>query len=330
MMKLNFKLNFAIKAAALILIIILLQTFISHFFQDSIIPTEITSLRKIREQKTDILFMADSTNRITNEKDNKQAISEILQGLIPEMKVCDISHAAYHLNIYVEFIRNIAKQNSRPRIIIIPISIRSFSSSWDMKPDYQFEKEKLFLKYDSTLFDLFFKPLAALKTFNLNTASWNNYNKAPVYDGSKFICTVAEFNDPEIGTWTWNAHQTAWNYMGAINPEHRRLQAIREISRLSSAAGIKIIYYITPVNFQLGVFYTGNRFTEQVISNVNLVSNVVTSCDAELLNLSEGLNITYFQNNGQRINEKLNIDGRRYVADQLAKAIRSLGPLKTP
>lgn len=330
MMKSNKQLIFAIKAAVSILLVIILQSSISHYFIESIIPPEITSLRKIREQKTDILFMADSTNRTTIGNDSKQAISEILQELVPELKVRDISHAAYNLNIYLEYVRNIVKQKNRPSIIIIPISIRSFSSSWDMKPDFQFEKEKLFLKYDSKLFDLFFKPLAVLKTFNLNTVTWDSYNKAPVYDGTKLICTVDKIDNPEIGTWTWHELQTTWNYLGAINPEHRRLLALREISRLSRGAGIDVLYYITPVNYQFGVIYTGNRFTKQVKRNADLVNNVAASCNNSLLDLSQDLGITYFQNDGQRINEHLNFNGRRYVAERLAESIRNSGQLGSP
>ena len=73
---------------------------------------------------------------------------------------------AYHIGIYLEYAQYIVAQENLPQVVIIPINLRSFSPEWDMRPEYQFEKEARFLRSKNSLFiQSFDKPLSIFQWY---------------------------------------------------------------------------------------------------------------------------------------------------------------------
>ena len=115
----------------------------------------------------EIIYLGDSSLFTSTPQDkDKRSIPEMLQELLPQYSMGSIMHEAYNLSNYLHFCRYMIRKEYRPKIVIVPITMRTFSPHWDMRPSWQFEKEKLFLLCNnSVLLHIFYKPLAILKLF---------------------------------------------------------------------------------------------------------------------------------------------------------------------
>ena len=121
--------------------------------------------------KTDIIYFGDSTIYTLGVGDkDKRTTSEMVEEITPCYSLGSITHAAYQMDIYLEFCRYITRQKQHPSFIIIPINMRSFSPEWDRRPQYQFEMEKIILRGGllKQLLLAFYKPLRVFK-YNFTT-----------------------------------------------------------------------------------------------------------------------------------------------------------------
>ena len=119
-------------------------------------PQQIRRLNHYLAHRTDIIYLGDSTIHHASPQDlNHGAISDMIQELFPHYSIGRVSAAAYQMDLFLEIVKYIANHDYSPKVIIIPINLRSFSPEWHMRPEYQFEKEKLFLKLARNTF--FFK-----------------------------------------------------------------------------------------------------------------------------------------------------------------------------
>lgn len=61
----------------------------------------------------------------------------IVNDLLNKYRICEISNAGYHSGIYFSIINLFKFYDIHPKIIIMPINIRSFSPQWDFNPRYR-------------------------------------------------------------------------------------------------------------------------------------------------------------------------------------------------
>ena len=130
-------------------------------------PQQIRRLKHYLDNKADILYLGDSTIHHYSPQDlNRGAISEMIQDILPHYSIGRISAAAYNMDLFAEIVKYASYHHHDPKIIIIPINLRSFSPEWDMRPEYQFEKEKLFLTLARhNLLFKFYKPLSVFSIY---------------------------------------------------------------------------------------------------------------------------------------------------------------------
>ncbi|MCP4154851.1 MAG: hypothetical protein GY757_44425, partial [bacterium] len=106
-----------------------------------------THTKDLLKEKTDIIYLGDSTICSRGKKDSDdRCISEMVRDMLPRYSLGRVTHEAYQMDLYLEFCKYICRQKNLPSIIIIPINMRSFAPGWDMKPQFQFEKETIILR----------------------------------------------------------------------------------------------------------------------------------------------------------------------------------------
>lgn len=309
--------KFFFQCILFIAIVILCQVIIARYTAPRI--PELALLDQYLSDKYQIIYVGDSAIRSTAKSDrDKSSIVEMLARIYPSGAIGDLSHGAYHLGIYEAFLKHIAKSPTKPRAVIVPINLRSFSPGWDMLPAYQFEREQFYFTAPSFA-TYFFKPLAILRAINLNKVTYAEYSRLPVYYGKEKVGIVSDFDNFQkySATTTENIrNKFIFDYMYNLDKNHRKLKSLNAIVDIAARAGIKIYIYIHPVDFMAGEKYVGPDFTKQVAANTDTICFVLAGKGLPCINLALRLDSGYF-NYESYPNEHLNEKGRKFIAEEV-------------
>lgn len=320
--------NIISKILVLLFIVALLQSALTPFLNTFNTPIEIKELNEYLKDNVDIIYFGDSTLLHSAENDSdKRSIAMMLHDRVPRLKIKGMFHGAFNADIYLPFCSYITKQHSRPKTVIIPINMRSFSPEWDMRPQYQFEELKVFLGENNFLKN-FYKPLSIFK-YNPYRVTQRQFENSLIFNGDEPIGRVKDFN--------WTIHKYykrnleefikkifLYFYMGSLKEEHRKIQSLVGIARTTKQSGIKVIFYITPIDYETGEKYLPKQFLERLGHNTNVIISSLLKEGVDVLDLSKDLKTELFDYTLPWINEHLNERGRNYVADKIADKIKTI------
>jgi predicted esterase len=330
--------NFLLKLIAFITILLTIQAAVSAVYPPAL-PKEILELDQQLQAGVDTIYLGDS---ILIHPLGEPTLPEILRSLIPNHTIGSVAHPAYHLDLYERYINYLVKHNSQVKRVIIPINMRSFSPEWDLRPTYQFEREKTILTYGPWLSTIFYQPFATFGLFD-SPISQVDFREATVFNGDQPVGQVAEFEEL-IGASATEAETDQddfayydslpsedetealkstliYYYMYNLNPHHRKLQSMKAISRLLKENDIKPIFYITPINYQFGEQYLGETFRQRLAENTAIIEQILRRKEIDVLNLVFDLEAYNFVDT-----EHLTENGKTYVAKVLAAAIEPPQP----
>lgn len=277
---------------------------------------------------TRIFYFGDSTViSICPEDEDQRSLFDALQEELEDLTLAEVAHAAFSLTQYEPIMKYLARQSRGPRLIVVPVNIRSFSTQWDLRPDWQFQKEKIFACYDHPLFRAFYEPLTKFKapSFNLTPITMEDYLGRLVYDGAEVVGKTADFyidygNPPENPDLR---RQFIWCYMHSILPEHRKSKSLQEIARTTRETGFKAVFYVSPLDFESGRRLLGQRFETRLEENVAMLSSLLMKEGANILDYSRLLPTSMFCPPSFCPNEHMTAEGRSILAREIATAIRS-------
>jgi hypothetical protein len=312
-------LKFWSKLLLILLIIFFAQLVAAHYLGTSTVP-EISLLKKYLQDKYDLIYLGDSVIKSApDDEADKASISEILAKIRPELKIGDLTRGAYNPTIYETLLSYISRSPYRPKAVIIAINLRSFSPEWDRRPEYQFEKEKLFLSSSIPFFASFFKPLAVFRAINVTTVTYEDWFNTPVYNGLLKVGTVQDFENQKKFNLINEDNIRAkyiYEYLYSLDSEQRELKSLEKTIALAKAAGIQVYVYLTPIDYQEGKKYLGDDFIKQTSANANLICSVIKEQGLPCLNLAFSLDSSYF-NHPAYPNEHLKSEGRKFVAEHI-------------
>ena len=326
----------ALKLAVSFLVLVLLQFIVSGLFPADI-PQELFQLQEYLDAEADIVYLGDSTLTFPV---GEVTLGEIVQEMLPEHKVGEIAHPAYNLDLYLHYVRYILHRAHRPQIIVVPVNMRSFSPEWDLRPGYQFEKEKKTLTMGLLISRVFGRPLEIFGLYK-PSISQETFLGATVYLGDEPVGTVRDFEGAvaqdaatagqgDAGFVYHDALPSAedtealrqaliYRYMARLKRDQRQLRAMLEIAELGRDNDVEILFYITPLNHQQGQRLLGESFVETLDQNVALVKSLADGREAMLLDMSTDLEAFAFVDM-----EHMREVGKEHVAAELAAAIRSI------
>jgi len=273
----------------------------------------------------DVIYLGESTLYSAAPTDRDQApINEMVQRRLPAYRVGCIAHDAFHMELYERFFAYFARKPHPPSIVVVPINLATVNPYWDKRPEYQFERFKRFLEHDTVLFRSFYRPLAAFRALDLEPISQREYARTVVFDGDTPVGRMDAFMGPRFDTFSVQntRDQLIVRYMYRVPPDHRKLEAMRRIARISTDTTMQVLFYVTPIDCETGDKYLGKRFTQHVTENVELIVGILEDEGIVPLDLSRDLGADMFHWASLYPNEHLDERGRRYVADKVAEAIR--------
>jgi hypothetical protein len=275
---------------------------------------ELKLLRNSLKEKCDIVFLGSSVNKYAAKSDtDKRAISEMINDRIQNKKVIGISHDAYQLDIYEDIIKYIVRnKNKEPITIIVPINLRSFAPTWNLRPTYQFVKEKYYLI--GLPYIINFK--------NYREISDQEFYMQAIFFNNQQIGTLGEFENKEFQADSLTDLKMGFisNYMQPINEGNEKLIALEEIDKISKhKSDLKIVFYITPIDFRRAESLNIKNFQPEVLKNIEIIKSKIKY--SELIDLSFHFNSNLFDYE-RRPNEHLNMYGRSELAKILSESIQ--------
>jgi len=295
-------------------------------------------LHKFNEEHDppEILFLGDSTVvRGSYLDDDRRSIPEMLQGLLgKEIKVLSLAKGAYHTGIFYHLINMLNRTLNKPRLIILPINMRSFSPQWHLCPKYQFlsEIEHLKRNYKNNSSNLRCK----IKKYRMP------FHEIQVEYPMTTFRTVGEFEEclkskpNEYYLQIERRKQLSiYFYLHKLTSNHPKLESLKDILKLVRKLDIKILLYITPVNYLAAGKNVGKNFHKHFSYNLSILKTMLKNenvliIDNESFGEEEFRNTfkvcTDFANSLGReyffhaefLNEHLNEKGRTFLAEHIS------------
>ncbi len=290
---------------------------------------KVAKIEKILHWKPDVIYFGDSTLNWTAPSDPlKLTMPELLKSLLPGSVVVKLVHPSYQMAIYKENLRFFLLKKYYPKCVIFPINLRSFSPIWEWQPLWQFEGEVTLINSMLEGWIWLYKPLTVFKLNHLKLTGYE-YLRKKVYMGDKEVGRVRDFDNLDyfIATDENIRRQMLVRYMYPLSEDHRFIQAMLDIVRMSKAAGIEPVFYISPIDYQTGIRYAGPAFTDQVEKNVAFIQRVLSAEGVEALDLSRSLGTQDFSwpEDVPTVlypNEHLKLRGRVFVVKNLYEFMR--------
>jgi hypothetical protein len=310
----------SIKLMTIFLLCLLGQSFLLFtvyipFKKSSLEFLEMSLLKQTLKENKEVIYFGDSvvTTSPEGEKD-RRSITKILATLTGK-KIGELAHGAYSPDMYIHFIQFLLKQEHKGlKTIVIPINMRSFSYTWTSDIHYQFVPEKIKLA-GPVMNILFYSPLHLFKypLFLLNT---NDKDAS-----SKVLADIPKTEKEK----DLISERLIKNYLYEMNDKHLQIQKLKEIMKLLSEAGIKIVFYFTPIDIEVGESYFSSYFSTKLKQNIELIQKILvlekdkTRAQMEIINMAFDLKDASFGwHKDPFINEHLNVKGREHVAKRVA------------
>jgi hypothetical protein len=236
--------------------------------------------------KVDIVYLGDSVLESVSGKDSdRRDIARMLDDLLNTRAIALVQHAGYEMDVYESFAEYLAKQPVRPRVLVVPVNLRSFSTQWP----YSFERERLRLAWGDLLGVPAYRPLTGLG----------------LVPSPPFASVPGR---PESDSWR-DAYATP------LSPSHPRLRSLRKLVDVCRRAGIRPLVYVTPVDVAQGERRAGAGFRIEVAKNVEICKS---AAGMTLVDLSAAEGDSGEFSGGEHLAQ----GARRRVAEALAAALR--------
>jgi hypothetical protein len=307
------------KASALMSTVLALQVAIVAALP---VAAELQEVRALAASRIDVVFLGDSS--VYADRRSRFSTGDLLQTRVPERRVGTIAHAAYHTGVYSAYARSMETLAYRPRYVVVPITLRSFSVSWDRRPDYRFESTIFMLEHSNLVGRALVRPLQVFKAFDPPAGANAEYDALTAYDGDVAIGTMKELSGPDYAhvTEEHSRNIVAASYMYALEPDHRKVVKLAELTSRLRAAQIEPIFYVTPVDYEACGRLLGRRFDARIAANVEVLRRVLAAQQVSLMDLSHLLESELFNWRDELYpNEHVIEEGRRRIAAELAKSI---------
>jgi len=276
-------------------------------------------------RQPDVVHLCDSSNFWTGPEDADHGrISDYLDQQLGPLVAARLDGGAFHAGMYEAFLDLMIATGRRPRALVMPINLRSFSLEWDLKPAYAFEERMHQIRHaDSVLASAAIPVLRTFQWMEGDTLDQQAFLECPVWLGTNQVGKVEDFDNPASRQPTPERvrNRLIYYYLYPLEKDHRRLAAFRRISDKAAAAGIRVVFYITPIDFQTGERHLPGQFLAQVRANIRVVQETLADHQPPVLDLSTALPSRDFATEDYP-NEHLMEAGRRFVAEQLAWEVK--------
>ena len=292
--------------------------------------SEQRGLEALRQAPTDVVILGDSVTDFVARGDvDRESLAFKLRTGLPGCTSVNLARSAHHVEIFEPVVRFVsANPATKPRLVVVPLNLRSFSNSWIRHPAYRFEELRRLLVNDHAVYDHAHAPLAVFQWYRGVEGSQVEYDRAPALDGDRVVATLGQMNRVvAYGAPGPSAHEKrmraafVMRYAQRIATTDDRVAAVRRLAALLNARGIAGLFYLTPVDVETAERYAGPRIRAQIAANGRLLAGVLAREGFEVYDWSlrfGGSHFSWILYPNEHLNER----GRRELANLLVPAAR--------
>ncbi|MEW6083518.1 MAG: hypothetical protein AB1607_02885 [Chloroflexota bacterium] len=300
---------------------------------------ELARLRELFDSKgssPQVLLLGDSVaERVSRFDKDRRSLGNLLAAEFKSTYrfVC-ISHSAYHLKIFEAFLETLRLMKHKPKLVILPVNMRSFSPQWDLEPSWQFDREIEALKEYASNSQ---RAIPALREMAVLPDQYERFDATEVQYPSTSFNRVGQFrlviNAKPQSKEQFNYRKKQifiFHYLHKLSTTHTKLKSLIRIAKKMKSMNIGLLVYITPVNYQGGNRYVGNIFSSLLKKNVHVVRQILNpylSREIRLIDLSQYLTSDQFFNIDEPT-EHLNQHGRAKLASRIFNSAMEMMALK--
>jgi len=302
---------------------------------------ELPSYTEFVKADQDILFFGDSVLYSFGDcETNQTTIDDWFRNISGE-SVLTLAHRAFSPIIYAEYTELLPQIEGNYRYAIIPINLRSFSDEWFSRPRYNFKKETTILKLSAgqlnldTLSDfVLYSATNYIDQLELEWADQDvSYATVDLGTRSQFL-EVFKRNFKDVADLECLDQVTEsmiealglryqYHYANEVTSEHGMFDRLARTHANLLNAGIKPIYYITPVNHQAVAQFTPAGLNDHIAKNVATITSWLQQRNAHFVDMSFDLGDDRFSEK-QCACEHLDESGREHVANRLSIYLKDI------
>jgi len=286
----------------------------------------------------DILYLGDSTAYATSQcVPERHAIDGWLRRFT-NRTILSIHRNGNSPIVWSDYVEAMSSRRHKPRLLLFPINLRSFSGAWFTDPTYQWKLDRLRARarYGNFSSEDLLDYLRARFTDEIadDVANWK---QQPVSYAGRDLGPRQELMDAVSIPGTGAIECTPgledayaeelgllfqYHYTNVIEPSHPMFAFIGDTVTSARRQGIEVLVYLTPVNVEDGVKWVGAEFRQQVESNTAVIREFLEQQQIDFLDLSGELGRERFIDRRYAC-EHLDQQGRRFVARKLADQIEA-------
>ena len=291
----------------------------------------------LSKENVDLVYFGDSVLFSIDTDDDLLGMQEFAKPIwkIPDIlreltswSLFDISHGNFSPVIYKEFARLIVQQPKKPKVVVIPINMRNFSSEWFYHPMYQFDiyKSQIGALTGKSIFENFGFYFSGRFMLESRIKNWIkediNYNSINLNHRELRNYIIQESNSTNREKLLFRYH-----YMYSLKSTHKYFENLKITIDCLRSSDIKVLTYITPINIEEGSRLLGNQFIDVVKDNVDVIENFLSSNNIPLLNLIMKVKNENFMDKDV-VCEHVDFVGKRFIANEVYKKITELNWLR--
>jgi hypothetical protein len=257
------------------------------------------------------------------------------RGAKSALTVRGVSGAGYTALVFERYARLVARSPHRPRIVILPLNPRSFSSPWFFGEDYWYSRVLRFLPLIAETPSLTWW-LSRLPD-RINGRDPDAVAGKPFGDGFKVPAVENYFSlfrpgspdygppPPGLTEERLAAREHFIENYGLVKTTagHPMLGAMILAARKFERAGVTPVIYVTPVDLEEGERLLGPLFAARFREGIAVIQRELEREGVAFLDLSGLLGSRFFVDREYAC-EHLNLAGREAVAVKLAEAVRPM------
>ena len=266
----------------------------------------------LRKDGFETLIMGDCGITDISKEDSEFAnLGEMLKKDMGEKKIKVLAVHAMGMRAYYHILSAQVHYITKPRKVVIMANFETFTGTQHMLPRSQHAKliemvSDSIHNRDEALLEYVGVTRERFEQFKVDyfTSSQDTLNKMTSGRNDRIVIRM--------------------NYMYDLREDNENIQYMKKIISLCGENGIKLFFFIPPVNYQYAKELYGDKFFELYEKNVEKLKNIAAEGECSVLDLSYLLGSCQFAD-VHTIDETTNYEGRILVKAQLIQQINSMG-----
>lgn len=315
--------KFILNIAIFIALSLVVNTVIQLLMLSDRAPVLLEISKTLSENNECIMFGSSVNKHIDSEDTDRRAISKMVDSLYVHCKVTTVSRLSASFENYFNYLDFSVRIGNVPKVVIVPVNIRSFNPEWALRPEYiaLAAQEKIFLQHGKIAY--VFRKILPRYSRELNKQSHQDFYEYKMFSDEEYVGKVKEYviEDKNLifDTAKYQRDMFMINYMIDIDTNNHNLVALQRFNQLCSKNNISVLFYYTPFDHKEGERLYGNKFENKLNQQILFLKGFTNSADM-VIDLSLDLSSNYFSYDLSP-NEHMNQYGKMYVAEKVSMAL---------